>query len=172
MKGFGSKTVPLLVVLAGVALASGLTFAGVALTHSDQQARGDHTNYSGTVTGLTYYSSGSGTVSNPAPSASTGTANSPQPLVAGANKFCATSCVAANQALLIQYNFSTSLSGSISIAFTVTAGSGSGSTTLYFAQASTAVTGTILVSWDVGATIPVTTSVTLVIHQCSGPTCP
>jgi hypothetical protein len=155
-----------------LALVAGFAMASISLTSSTQNASGNYVQSSGAVTGVTYTSTVLGATSNPAPAASTGTAGAPQAVVSGANVFCANTCTAGDFAQIVTYTFTNSMAGAIQITIQLTASVGGGSATLYFAQAATAVGGTIVLTWDAGAATSSLTAVTLGLQQCSGATCP
>ncbi|MCI4331674.1 MAG: hypothetical protein L3K19_07520 [Thermoplasmata archaeon] len=146
--------------------------ASITLTNTTQTGEGNYVNSSGGVTGVTYTSTVLGATTNPAPSASSGSAGAPQAVVTAANAFCVNTCTAGDFAQVITYTFTTSMSGSILISVQVTASAGGGSGTLYLKQAGTAVGGTIVLTWDLGTGSSTLTAVTLGLQQCSGATCP
>jgi hypothetical protein len=155
-----------------LALVAGYALATITLNSATQNAGGTYVNASGQVTGLTYTITQLEAVANPAPAASSGSALTPQAVVAGANAFCATTCTAGDLAEVVTYSFTTSLSGSIMVSIQLTATSGGGSTILYLQQAATPVAGTIAITWDAGTGGNTITSVTVTDQQCSGATCP
>jgi len=157
-----------------LALVSGFALASIGLTFSNQNAQGNYVKSSGAVTGLTYTSTVLGSTSNPAPSSSSGTATSPQAVVSGVNAFCANACTSEDFAELATYTFTTSMVGSILITIQVTATADGGAATIYLMQATTAVAGTIVLTWDLGTANATLTAVTLTDQQCTGSsgTCP
>jgi hypothetical protein len=160
--------------LVGVlALVGGFALATFTTTSSQLYAQGDYVSAAGNVAGLTYTSVQLTSTSNPAPSASTGTNSAPQVLATSANDVCANTCVAGDFALVVTYTFTTSFSGAAQFTIQASAGAASGSETIYVGQASTAVGGTIVVTWDLGTTALTITAVTLTDQQCSSSTsCP
>jgi hypothetical protein len=170
MKRWNGKAIYAGTIVAMLALVAGFVAATVAITNSSQNAEGNFVSASGSVTGLTYASTQLLSVTG-SPAASSGSASSPQALVAGANTFCATTCTNGNPSEQITYDFTTSLAGSIEINVNVIAGSTTTST-LYLSQASTAVGGTIVIVVDVGSATSTIQSVTVTAQQCGGSTCP
>jgi molybdenum cofactor biosynthesis enzyme len=167
------RTIYIGTVIAMVAMVGGFALATIGISNSAQNAEGNYISSSGAVTGLTYTSTVLGAVSNPAPSAGTGSASAPAAVVSGTNTFCVSStCTAGDPAQTVTYTFTTSMSGSIQIEITVTATSGGGTYTLYEKQATTATSGTLVLVWDMGTSTNTITAVTLAAQQCSGATCP
>lgn len=149
-------------------------FSAVALTLStaSQTAVGDRVTYSGTVTGLTFYSIAPGLVPNPVPSASTGTNVVQQFLGSGSNIFCGATCTAGHHAVNVTYSFTTALAGAIELNFTLHWSTGSASAHVYLRQAVLPTSGTIVVVWDVGTSAPFLTSATVTEYQCALLSCP
>ncbi len=172
MRRIGGRLIYVATASAIFALIGGFAIASIGLTNSSQNAQGNFVSSAGAVTGVTYTSTVLGATTNPAPPASTGTAGAPQAVVAATNAFCATTCTAGDFAQVVTYTFTTSMTGSIQISIQVTASAGGGSTTLYLKQATVAVAGTIVITWDVGTATSTLTAVTLGLQQCSGATCP
>ncbi len=173
MKRIGGKAIYGATAVTVVALIAGFAIATISLTSSSQSASGNYVSSLGAVTGLTYTSTVLGATSNPAPSASTGSAGAPEAVVTGTNAFCASaSCTAGDFAQLITYTFTTSMTGSIQITIFVTASAGGGSATIYLKQAVIAVGGTMVLTWDLGSATSTLTAVTLSDQQCSSATCP
>jgi hypothetical protein len=172
MRRIEGRTIYVATAATILALIGGFTIGSIGLTNSTQNASGNFVSSSGAVTGVTYTSTVLGATSNPAPSASTGSAGAPQVVVTGANNFCANTCTAGDFAQIVTYTFTTSMTGSIQISIQVTASSGGGSATIYLKQAGTAVGGTVVLTWDVGTSTSTLTAVTLGVQQCSGATCP
>ena len=174
MKRIGGRLIYGVTAATVFALIAGFAIASISLTASSQNAGGNFVSSNGAVTGLTYTSTVLGATSNPPPAASSGSAATPQALVANANSFCATTCVAGHFAEVVTYTFTTSMTGSIQILIQVTATPGNGTATLYLKQAATAVGGTIVLTWDAGNATATLTAVTLVDQQCvgAGGSCP
>jgi hypothetical protein len=155
-----------------LALLAGFTMGSITLTNTSQNGAGNYVNANSGITGVTYTSTVLGATTNPAPSASSGSAGAPQAVVTGANAFCLNSCTAGDFAQVVTYTFTTSMAGSILITVQVTASAGGGSDTIYLKQAGTAVAGTVALTWDLGTGSSTLTAVTLGIQECSGATCP
>ena len=164
-------------IFAMVALTAGFVLGAITLGTSTQNGQGNLVTASGAVQGLTYTSTVLGATPTAVPPASTGTAAAPQALVAGANPFCANACVAGDFAETVTFSFTSTapaFAGSAMITITVSTGAPAtgGTTTLFLKQAAVAVTGTIVVTWDLGAGGGTINSVTLTAQQCTGATCP
>lgn len=172
MRRMAGRTIYIATVATILAMIGGFTIASIGLTNSSQNAQGNYVSSSGAVTGLTYTSTVLGATSNPAPAAPTGSAGAPQAVVTGSNAFCANTCTAGDFAQVVTYTFTTSMTGSIQFTVSATASSGGGSTTIYLKQAGTAVSGTIVFTWDLGTSTSTLTAITLGAQQCSGATCP
>ena len=170
MKRIGGRAIYVGTIVAILALVAGFVAASVAITNSTQSAEANYVNASGSVTGLTYSSTVLTSVTG-SPVASTGTAGTPQTLASGTNTFCATTCTNGNPSEDISYTFTTSLAGSIEINLNVIAGSTT-TTTVYLAQAGTAVGGTIVIVTDVGSGTSTISSVTVSAQQCASSSCP
>src|SRR5689334_14357619 len=88
MRRIASRTIYAL-TLAGVAgLLGGFALASVAITSTTQNGQANFISAGGAVTGLTFSSAVLGSVGLVPPSASTGTASTPQTLGAASNSFC------------------------------------------------------------------------------------
>lgn len=163
-----------LATLVGIfALVGGFALATLTTNSTQLYAQGDYTSAAGAVSGFTYNSAQLTSTSNPAPSDPTGTSSAPQTLVSGANDLCANTCTAGDFALVATYTFTTSFTGAIQITVQTAASAAGGSTTIYLAQASTAVSGTVVITWDLGTSALTLTSMTLTDQQCSSSTsCP
>jgi hypothetical protein len=163
-----------LATLVGIlALVGGFALATLTTTSTQLYAQGDYTSAAGAVNGFAYNSAQLTSTSNPAPAASTGTDTAPQTLASGANDICANTCTAGDFALVATYTFTTSFSGAVQITVQTAASAAGGSTTIYLGQASTAVSGTVVITWDLGTSALTLTSMTLTDQQCSSSTsCP
>ena len=167
------KAVYVATILAMLGLVGGYALATISVTASTQNGIANYVSAGGSITGFTYSSTQLKAVGTPAPSASTGTATAPQSLIAVLDAYCANTCTTGDLAEIVTYSFTTSFSGAVQIALQVTASSGGGSATIYLAQATIAVTGSITITWDLGATTSTITSVSATAQQCSSSTtCP
>ncbi|MCI4334792.1 MAG: hypothetical protein L3K04_04100 [Thermoplasmata archaeon] len=163
-----------LATLVGIfALVGGFALATLTTTSNQLYAQGDYTSAAGAVVGFGYTSAQLTSTANPAPATPTGTSSAPQVLASGTNAFCANTCTAGDFALVATFTFTTSFSGAVQITITTSASSAGGSDVIYLAQASTAVSGTVVVTWDLGTSALTLTSITLTDQQCSSSTsCP
>lgn len=168
MKRVHGRAIYLATIVAIFGMVGGFALASIALSTTNQNAEGNFVSSAGAVTGLTYTSTVLGATASPAPSASTGSAATPQALVAGANAFCANTCTASNYAEIVTYTFTTSLTGSVQITIQVSTSAGTGTATLFLAQANTPTSGTISMTWDLGSASVTLNSVTLTAQQCTG----
>ncbi|MCI4363692.1 MAG: hypothetical protein L3K13_05235 [Thermoplasmata archaeon] len=156
-----------------LALVGGFALATFTTASSQLYAQGDYVSAAGSVAGLTYTSVQLAATSNPAPALPTGTSSSPQVLATGVNAFCANTCVAGDFAIVATYTFTTGFAGAAQFTVQASAGAASGSDTIYLGQASTAIGGTIVITWDLGSAALTITAVTLTDQQCSSATsCP
>jgi hypothetical protein len=172
-KRIPGRTIYAATILAMLGLVGGYALATISITASTQTGEANYISAGGAITGLSYTSTVLSMTSNPAPAASTGTSSAPQLLLIGANAFCANTCTAGDVAEIVTYTFTTSFAGAAQIKMQVTASSGGGSTTFYLAQAVVAVSGTIVLTWDMGTSTSTITAVTLTAQQCSSSTsCP
>ena len=172
-KRIPGRTIYAATILAMLGLVGGYALATISITSSTQNGQANYISAGGAITGLTYTMTELSMTANPAPSASSGSPTAPQALVTGANAFCANTCTAGDVAEITTYTFTTSFAGAAQIKMQVTASAGGGSTTFYLAQASTAVGGTIVLTWDMGTSTATITAVTLTAQQCSSSTsCP
>ncbi|MCI4335524.1 MAG: hypothetical protein L3K04_07875 [Thermoplasmata archaeon] len=173
MRGtLGRRTVYLGTIAAMVSLVAGFALAAITINVHNQAGQGDITNNSAGVPGVTYKFTTINLTANPAPIASSGNAGTPQHLVAGQNAFCLNACSAGDIAETVYLQFTTSFAGAMQIDVSVVATSNGGSTSVYVAQAATAVAGGILLTWDLGAGANTITSVTVVEFECSSASCP
>jgi hypothetical protein len=188
------RTVYIGTVVAILALSAGFVLAsGVTLTHTTQNAMGNGTSGAGDVVGITYVStelnvSNANTIQVSSGANALGKPAAPVALVASPaiNAFClssiaspAASCVNGNFAEVVNYSFSTSFAGAAEFTMYVAYGSSSpgsniGFASLFVKQATTPVTGTILLYWDLGSSSTNVYSVTVTVYQCTGAgsTCP
>lgn len=173
MKRIGGRAVYVGTIVAILAMIGGFVAATVAITNSSQNSQANFVSATGAVTGLSYTSSVLASVAG-APAAPTGTAAAPQAVIAGANVFCVSAtCTNANVAENVTYTFTTSMTGSVQLTINVVASTNT-LRTVYLAQASTAVAGTIILVVDVGTATSTITSITVTAQQCTGAggTCP
>jgi hypothetical protein len=168
----GRRTVYLGTLAAIVSLVAGFALAAITINIHNQGGQGDITNDSAGVPGVTYKFTTINLTANPAPTASSGTGAVPEKIVAGVNAFCLNTCVAGDIAETSYLAFTTSWSGAMQIDIAVVASTGGGTTSVYVAQASTAVAGGILLTWDLGTGANTITSVTVIEFGCSSASCP
>ncbi|MCI4363456.1 MAG: hypothetical protein L3K13_04035 [Thermoplasmata archaeon] len=168
----GRRTVYLGTLAAIVSLVAGFALAAITINVHNQGGQGDITNNTAGVPGVTYKFTTINLTANPAPTSSTGTSATPQKLVAGTNAFCLNVCIAGDIAETSYLAFTTSWTGAMQIDVAVVATTNGGTTSLYLAQASTAVAGGILLTWDLGTGANTITSVTVIEYGCSGASCP
>ena len=172
MKRVNARAVYTGTLVAILGAVAGFSLATVAITSSTQSGQANYVSAGGAVTGLTFTSAVLGSVGLLAPSASSGTASSPQALIIGTNTFCVSaSCTSGHVEETVTYSFTTSFAGAILITVTTSA-TGGGSGTVYLAQATIAVSGSIALVWDYGTSTGTITSITATAQQCSGSTCP
>jgi hypothetical protein len=90
-------------------------------------------------------------------------------LGAGENDFClSATCTTGNPSETVTYSFDATLSGSVQLTLYVGAGSAGGQKTLYVHQASSAVSGTIVMVWDLGSAGATVSSATITVQACTG----
>lgn len=169
----GRRTIYLGTIAAMISLVAGFALAAITISVHNQSGAGQITNDQAGVPGVTYKFTTINLTANPAPAASTGTAGAPQHVSAGSNEFCLNTCTAGDIAETVYLQFTTSFAGAMQIDVSVLAATNGGNATVYVSQASTAVAGGILLTWDLGNGANTITSVTVVEFECSSATsCP